>query len=93
MKGILLDSNYEPVIKGTAVQIGDTDTQNCELVIMAEKGEFKEHPALGAGLLRWIKSTGKIQDIRREISIQLGYIGYEGAKIDINGNGKLTVEL
>ena len=93
MKGILIDMDGDIMVRSGGVIIGD-NTQDCiERVLMAEKGEFKEYPILGAGLSKWVKSTNKTKSIKREIAIQLGYLGYEGAKAEINDSGKLNIEV
>jgi hypothetical protein len=93
MKGILIDIDGDIMIRNKSVVIGD-NTQDCiERVLMAEKGEFKEYPVLGAGLSRWAKSTNRTKSIKREMAVQLGYLGYEGAKIEVSDDGKLNIEV
>ncbi len=64
MTGILLDDNYElriePVISNglivSGLVIGSTAYQRCRLIAEAQKGEIKEHPTLGFGIEKYLRS-------------------------------------
>lgn len=66
MKGILLDSNDDLKVSvkrdssgkiTSGLVVGDTFYQNCRLVILAQKGEFKEAPTLGLGIDSYLKQA------------------------------------
>lgn len=67
MKGILLNSDtldiqVTPARDGngmitTGMVLGNNDYQRCHLIIIAQKGEFKEYPALGFGIDSYLKSV------------------------------------
>lgn len=50
MRGILLDSNYQPIITRDGLALGEISPQNQALIIQCHKGEFKETPAIGVGI-------------------------------------------
>lgn len=50
MTGILLDSNYEPIISSGEMVLGEITAQNQAIILRCHKGEIKEHPALGVGI-------------------------------------------
>lgn len=72
--------------------IGDSDEQNAQLILDAEKGEYKEHPQVGVGLHKYLKSTGREREMRREIAVQLELDGYDNANIETD-NGTIKIEL
>ncbi|MCQ2319449.1 MAG: hypothetical protein MJZ90_11115 [Bacteroidales bacterium] len=72
--------------------IGDSDEQNAQLIVDAEKGEYKEHPQVGVGLRKYIKSTGREREMRREITLQLGLDGYDNASVETD-NGTIKIEI
>lgn len=83
-RGLLLGENGDILVspqKNTAGQIvggvviADTFYQQCKLVLLAGKGEFKEVPTLGFGVYRWLrKPTGAkgrqmfVTELRSELS-------------------------
>ena len=92
MNALILDRDNEPVIKDGTLAIGETREQNAQLIILAEKGEFKEHPQLGVGISQFLKSTGREKELLRAIRVQLALDGIRPRTIDYN-NGKLNIEL
>lgn len=92
MNALILDRDNEPVIKDGTLAIGETREQNAQLIITAEKGEFKEHPQLGVGISQFLKSTGREKELLRSIRVQLALDGIKPQTIDYN-DGKLNIEL
>ena len=92
MNALILDKDNELVIKDGTLAIGETREQNAQLIILAEKGEFKEHPQLGVGISQFLKSTGREKELLRTIRVQLALDGIRPRTIDYN-NGKLNIEL
>lgn len=50
MIGILIDSDYQPLISSGELQLGEITPQNQAIIIQSHKGELKENPALGVGI-------------------------------------------
>lgn len=93
MKGIqLTQDGFEPIIKDGSMEIGITDEQNAQVIILAERGEFKEHPQLGVGLSQFLKSVGRERELVRAIRIQLALDGINNPEISFN-EGKLQIKL
>lgn len=92
MNALILDKDNEPVIKDGTLAIGETREQNAQLIITAEKGEFKEYPQLGVGISQFLKSTGREKELLRAIRVQLALDGIKPQTIDYN-DGKLNIEL
>ncbi len=79
------------MVNGT-LSLGDTREQNAQLILVAEKGEFKEWPTLGVGLHKYINSTGRDREMLREVKLQLSLDNITPQSITIS-DGKLKVEL
>lgn len=73
--------------------IDDTDYQNIDFVVIANKGEFKEHPILGVGAERYLKSVGRADELRREIAVQLEAIGYGKADVKVSETGEIEIDV
>lgn len=102
MKGILIGDNGDIEINvvrdesGKIVSgwtVGDSDYQNVDLVVVANKGDFKEYPVLGVGAERYLKSVGRTNDLRREISVQLAAIGYAKADVKVSKDGIIEIDV
>lgn len=92
MTALILDSNNELVIQHGTLALGDTRDQNASLIVLAEKGEFKEHPQLGVGISQFLKSVNREKELQRAIRVQLALDGIRPKEIEYQ-NGKLKIEL
>lgn len=103
MTGILLDmktgdlkiqvrKNANGKITGGLV-LGNSDYQNVNLIIRAQKGEFKQVPALGFGIDNYLKAPDTTkQKFINELQKELKAGGYRGAKVTL-GNSLLEFEV
>ena len=93
MKGILLHTETNDIIiRNGMMATGTTDEQNAQLIVLAEKGEFKEYPQLGVGISQFLKSTGREKELLRAIRIQLALDGIRPKQLTYQ-NGKLNIEI
>jgi len=97
MNGILLDDNFElritPVRLGngliaSGMVVGNIDYQRCRMIIGAQKGEFKEFPALGFGIDNYLKSVAvqRRQQFLTELTKELKSDGMATAKVTVGGD-------
>lgn len=91
MKAICLDTNYDLQAQNGTLLLGITDEQNAALIVNTEKGEWKEHPQMGAGLRHLIKTQNTDREIIRQVSVALTFDGINAA-VTIE-NGKLNISL
>lgn len=85
-KGILLDDNDDLAVHNGTLVIGESDKQNIDLITESCKGEFKEYPVLGCGLVNYLKTTGQEKDMIREVTVQLALDGYNATVTYNNDN-------
>ncbi len=71
---------------------GEATAQHQAIVLQMNKGEFKEHPSLGVGIIDMVNDD-EPTGWRREITLQLEAVGMKvkGVKIGI-ATHKLTVD-
>ena len=96
MKGVLLDSNHDVIIdvkrdeSGKIVSglvLDDITYQRCELIIMAQKGEYKEHPTLGFGIESYLRAPLTVkQEFINNMQTELKSDGFSSAKVVVNQN-------
>ncbi len=105
MKGIVISDSYEievnPVRSAnglitSGLVIGDINYQRCRMIMEAAKGEFKEHPTLGFGIDRYLKSpiAHKRQQFIAELTKELKSDGLTTAKVTIGKDlSQLQIDL
>ncbi len=81
--GILLDPGTGDVmVQDGGLVIGDAIRQNQALILTSTKGEFKEHPTLGAAISELINEHD-LTGWKRDITIQLESDGMKVNDIEI----------
>lgn len=100
-KGILLDEStgdllITPIkVNGLIMQglvVGVTDAQNVDMIVSMAKGESKEYPVIGVGIVTYLKSVGRERDMIREIKLQLAMDGYDKATVKYE-LGQLSIDI
>lgn len=93
MKGIRLiqddDGTVDLEVADGGMAVGETQSQEAALVLMTQKGEWKEHPLVGVGLADAVGD----EDTRywkREITEQMARIGIKIKGVSIK-DGQLTI--
>lgn len=98
-KGILLDENGDLFIKPvrdvnglilSGVVVGDVTVQNQQTILLAEKGEIKEHPTLGVGVTSFLDDDDP-SELLREIRLNLTKDGQKVEFCGFNERGKLII--
>lgn len=97
--GMLLDDNDLKIsVKrdsaGLIMQgivLGDTTFQNQELIVLAEKGEFKESPAKGVGVNSFLDDENP-DNLLRAIRTELSKEGMEVRFLGFDRDGKLVID-
>ena len=97
MNGILIDENnalqvaVEKDKQGLITQglvVGNIDYQRCKLIIIAQKGEYKQVPTLGLGIDTYLKKTITAHEKQKFITELKSELSSDGidAQIRITSN-------
>ncbi|MGP1500747.1 MAG: oxidase [Bergeyella cardium] len=94
-RDILLDQQSDLKLHNGDFDFGKSDQQHIEHILTAQKGEYKETPLLGFGIINYLKLSKYIQsDFKRDLKIQLEYDGYQNSTIDLSaGFENLKIEV
>lgn len=84
MQDFIIDDNYDLVIKNGDFAIGDSNSQEIDLLTRSFKGDWKQYPLLGAGLLRLVKGRATEVRIKRDIELELKDDGFRIIKIKVD---------
>ncbi len=82
---ILLDDNNELIIKNGDFVVGKSDKQSIRSILNAFPGWWKQYPTVGVGMMQYLNSTGKEQEIMRNIRLQLEADGFAIDTVIIEG--------
>jgi hypothetical protein len=91
MKGIILNENMTLKIVNGSMVINDNTYQNQKLLLLAEKGEFKNRPMRGVGTRRFLE-TENPDELAREIRTEFITDGMTVKTINIPKNGQLQID-
>ena len=86
-------SNNDLLIQDGDFVIAQSDEQHIADTINAFPGWWKENPADGVGLLQYVRSSGKQQEIARSVKLQLQSDGYQvsNTTVTIDTNGLMII--
>jgi len=85
MTDFLVDENGDLQIANGDFIIGEADAQEIEHLMLFFKGEIKEHPTTGAGLVQMLKKRAGQTAAMQEARKQLTDDGFDVSEIKING--------
>ena len=100
-KGVIIDETtgdllIDPVIEDGLIKQGivvaQSDKQNVDFIVSMAKGELKERPAVGVGIINFLKSTGNEREMIRSIKVQIEMDGYNSNNVTLK-KGKLNIEI
>ena len=89
MPNDLLLEDYDLLIENGDFVAGESTRQHQDLLLLADKGEFKQFPTVGVGIYRYLEGFNS-NDLAREIRTEFNRDGmtvqsikFIGSKIDI----------
>lgn len=92
MKDLVLNDNGDLGIANNDLQIGFSDLQQQEHILVAQKGSVKEFPDLGVGIENFINDSD-IDGLLSEVRAEFEKDGMTVTKIDYNENdGQLNYD-
>ncbi len=72
---ILLDENMDVQVANGDFVIGDATLQNQKLLLLSEKGEWKQSPEMGVGLRSFLLDDATVHELHQEIQKQFSLDG------------------
>jgi len=90
VKDFLLDSNGDLSFENGDIKCGTSDNQHKQLLLICDKGSFKEFPATCVGAANYLESEDSAA-LLREVRTQFTSDGMTVTKITIDGE-KLNID-
>jgi hypothetical protein len=91
-KDITLDENNNMILSGGDIAILQSDDQNIEAILKAEKGQFYEFPLLGYGVTTRINGPFSINIERKKIREELRRDNYNITQLLINEGPEIFID-
>jgi hypothetical protein len=91
MQDFLLDETSDLRIENGDFAIGDATLQHQNHILLAQKGEFKNVPEIGAGVLNAINSENP-RELLTEIRRNFEYDGMKVNTLKVDADGKLIID-
>lgn len=88
-RDIQLDSGGDLKIANGDFVLDLSDQQHIEHIVESWKGNWRETPAVGVGIIRYLNHTRQVTkrgELLRKIRLQLEYDNYQINKLNLTGN-------
>lgn len=76
MKDYMLGDTGDLSVDNGDFALGDSDLQHQKLLLLAEKGAYKQYPTTGVGIMTYLKDDNEA-DMLREIRFQFAQDGMQ----------------
>lgn len=89
MKDLLLSVDKDLQFADGDLVIGNSESQSEELLLLSNKGDFKQYPDRCVGVERYLKDEGNSQELLAEIKKEYERDGMVVKKVELTPEGKL----
>ena len=82
-------------IAGGDLVMGESSEQHVEHLLLAQKGEYKQFPLTGVGILNYLNAPlGSVRrlELEREIRLQLEADGVRNAAVKVTPEGRVEIK-
>lgn len=93
-KDILTDENGDIKILNGDLDFGYSDEQHIEHILIAHKGNYKQHPLIGVGISDYLNSPETLitrRKLEKEITLQLETDNAKEIKVNYTNEGTIKV--
>lgn len=91
MIDFLVDDNHDLRIENGDLVLGDASLQHQNHIILAEKGEYKESPEIGVGILTELNNENP-RELLTKIRRNFEYDGMSVNTLKIATNGNIVID-
>ena len=88
----LSDENHEILIENGDFAIGDNEAQDIQRIVQAQRGEFRQFPALGVGMKNWLNGPLDKRKLKKDVALHLQSDGFQGVKVTIGDDYQINIE-
>lgn len=92
VQDILIDESRELVIGTTDFDVGESDQQHVEHILVADSGHFRQHPTLGVGIDKNINASLNRQELKQNIKLQLKNDNYQINQVIVTKDFEISID-
>lgn len=89
---ILLENDFNPIIRGGDFVIGDATLQNQKLLMLAEPGDYRQHPTTGVGIINYLNDEDGLVQLQGDIQKEFEADGMKVKKLKVDSLTSIEVE-
>lgn len=87
---ILLDDDYDLLVKDGDFVIGESTAQEIDLILRSEPGHWRDNLLLGFGLIKRIKSAQDKLQLKKDADTHLRLDGFSDINIVVDKQGLIS---
>jgi phage baseplate assembly protein W len=94
-RDFLSDADGDILIEGGDFVVGDSDEQHVADILLSNKGDWRQNPAVGCNMVAFLKGNNSAslrERVRILIRTQLEYDGYRVDKLVVKDNLTTVIE-
>jgi hypothetical protein len=92
VRDILLDENYDLIIKDGDLLVAESTEQHQRCILMANKGQFKQVPDVGVGINEWLNKESNLEELSTLIAEEFEKDGMRIKSLKLESIESLRVE-
>lgn len=92
VKDVIIGNDYDLQIVDGDFVVKPSDQQHVQLIIITAQGEWKEFPLLGVSVELYINAPASLQQLGKNIRLQLQSDNYTIRKLNVFGPTKIFVD-
>lgn len=92
---IMLDDDKDLLIEGGDFVIDLADEQHIELILLSNKGQWRNSPLTGVGIFQFIGAPFTLKEsdsLKQKIMLQLELDGYRKREIEIKSFSEIKID-
>lgn len=86
VEDFLYNSDGDLSIKNGDIEVGPSDNQHLEDIMLADWGQFRQYPELGVGIERFFMGNYSKQYIRKEIRREVESDNFTITNLELDGD-------
>lgn len=70
----------------------ESTQREVEFILISEKGNWRENPVLGVGLIRFLNAVGARRELLKKTRLQLGFDNLKVDALNVSNEGQMEVQ-
>lgn len=89
---ILVDSGGDLIVQNGDLVTGDAQAQDIQHIVQSQKGAWTQFPLIGVGIRSRLSGPVSLEEIRRDVRLNLKADGFTVNRVDAKDNGDVQID-